>query len=67
MDISKEIRKLLIDENMTLTVLADKLNVTQPNISAKFKKNDFRISELTSIAEAIGYEVNISFVKRSTN
>lgn len=64
MDISKELRKLLIDENMTLTILAERLNVTQPNISAKFKKNDFRISELSSIAEAIGYEMNISFTKK---
>lgn len=65
MDISKELRKLLIDENMTLTVLAEKLNVTQPNISAKFKKNDFRISELISISEAIGYDVNITFTKKN--
>lgn len=64
MDIAKEIRKIMIDEDITLTSLAEKLNVTQQNMSAKFKKNDFRISELNSIAEAIGYEVNISFIKK---
>lgn len=64
MDIAKEIRKIMIDEDVTLTSLAERLNVTQQNMSAKFKKNDFRISELTSIAEAIGYEVNISFTKK---
>lgn len=65
MDIAKEIRKVLIDEDITLTMLAEKLNVTQPNISAKFKKNDFRISELHAIAEAIGYDLNISFTKKN--
>lgn len=65
MDIAKEIRKVLIDEDITLTTLAEKLNVTQPNISAKFKKNDFRISELTAIADAVGYELNISFTKKN--
>lgn len=64
MDISKEIRKIMIDEDITLTSLAERLNVTQQNMSAKFKKNDFRVSELSSIAEAIGYEVNISFTKK---
>lgn len=64
MDIAKEIRKIMIDEDVTLTSLAEKLNVTQQNMSAKFKKNDFRISELNSIAEAIGYEVNIFFTKK---
>ena len=65
MDIAKELRKILIDEDTTLTALADKLSVTQQNISAKFKKNDFRISELHAIAEAIGYDLNISFTKKS--
>lgn len=65
MDVAKEIRKALIDEDITLTMLAEKLNVTQPNISAKFKKNDFRISELLAIAEAIGYDLNISFTKKN--
>lgn len=64
MDIAKEIRKLMIDEDITITALAEHFGVTQQNISAKFKKNDFRISELASIADAIGYEVNISFTKK---
>ena len=38
MDIAKEIKKILIDKDMTLTDLAEKLGVTQQNVSAKLKK-----------------------------
>lgn len=64
MDIAKEIKKILIDENLTLTALAEKLGVTQQNMSAKLKKNDFRISEMLNIANAFGYELNIDFKKK---
>ena len=40
LDIAKEIKKILIDKDMTLTDLAEKLGVTQQNVSAKLKKND---------------------------
>ena len=46
MDFSKVIKKILIDEDMTISDLAKRLDVTQQNISAKLKKNDPRISEI---------------------
>ena len=64
MDIAKEIKKILIDEDLTLTALAERLGVTQQNMSAKLKKNDFRISEMLNIANALGYELNIDFKKK---
>lgn len=63
MDISKEIKKILIEKNMTLTDLANKLGTSQQNISAKLKKNNPRISELEEIASALGYELKIEFLK----
>lgn len=64
MDFSKEIKKILIDEDMTISDLATKLDVTQQNISAKLKKNDPRLSEVNKIADALGYNVKIEFIKR---
>ncbi|MBN1050308.1 helix-turn-helix domain-containing protein [Clostridium botulinum] len=64
MDISKEIKKVMIDMGIGQVELASKLGVTQQNISAKFKKNDFRISEMKQIATALGYELKIEFIKK---
>lgn len=64
MDISKEIKKILIEKDMTLTDLANKLGTSQQNISAKLKKNNPRISELEEIANSLGYELKIEFIKK---
>lgn len=64
MDFSKEIKKILIDKDMTISDLATKLDVTQQNISAKLKKNDPRLSEINKIADALGYNVKIEFIKK---
>lgn len=64
MDFSKVIKKILIDEDMTISDLAKRLDVTQQNISAKLKKNDPRISEINKIADVLGYDVEIKFLKR---
>lgn len=64
MDISKEIKKILIEKDMTLTDLANKLGTSQQNISAKLKKNNPRISEIEEIAAAIGYEFKIEFIEK---
>ena len=49
---------------MTISDLATKLDVTQQNISAKLKKNDPRLSEINKIADALGYNVKIEFIKK---
>ena len=65
MDIAKEIKKILIDKDMTLTDLAEKLGVTQQNVSAKLKKNDMRISEIEKIAFLLDYDVDIKFKQKN--
>ena len=64
MDFTKEIKKILIDKDMTISDLATKLDVTQQNVSAKLKKNDPRLSEINKIADALGYNVKIEFIKK---
>ena len=63
MDIAKEIKKILIDKDMTLTDIAEKLGVTQQNVSAKLKKNDMRISEIEKILGVLGYKLDVEFKK----
>ena len=67
MDITKIIKKILIDENITISELANKLNTTQPNLSAKFRRNDFRVSEIEEITSALGYTINLEIKKDQGN
>lgn len=63
MDIAKEIKKIIIDEDMTLSSLADKLDTSQQNLSAKLKRNNLSINEMKDIAKALGYKLDIKFIK----
>lgn len=63
MDIVKEIKKVMIDENINLVTLAEKLNTSQPNLSKKFKRNNPTISDLEDIANALNRQLEIKFIK----
>ena len=64
MDFSKEIKKMLIDEEMNIIQLAEKLGTSQQNIGAKLKRNNPRLSEMKEISEALGYDIKIEFHKK---
>lgn len=63
MDISTEIKKIMLDEKVNMVGLAKKLNTTQPNLSAKFKRNNFTIKDLEEISTALNHKVIIEFIK----
>lgn len=64
MDIIKEIKKIMIDENVNLVSLAERLNTSQPNLSKKFKRNNPTIKDLEEIANALNREIEIKFIKK---
>ena len=64
MDISKMIKKILIDEDMNMSQLADKLDTSQQNLSAKLKRNNPSLKEMQEIAEALAYELKIEFINK---
>ena len=64
MDITKEIKKIMVDEEITIVALAEKLGTSQPNLSAKFKRNNFSVNEMKEIATVLGYELEIKFIKK---
>lgn len=66
MDIAKKIKIMLVQEDKTLSQLAETLNTSQQNLSAKLKRNNFSINEMLDIANALGYELNIEFTKRDS-
>ena len=64
MDFSKMIKKILIDKDMNMGQLADKLDTSQQNLSAKLKRNNPSLKEMQEIAEALAYELKIEFIKK---
>nr|WP_207735514.1 helix-turn-helix domain-containing protein [Clostridium paraputrificum] len=55
---------MLVEENLKIIDLADRLNTSQQNISAKLKRNNFSVKEMEEIAEALGYSLEINFTKK---
>lgn len=65
MDVAKKIRIMLVEENLKIIDLADRLNTSQQNISAKLKRNNFSVKEMEQIAEVLGYNLEITFTKKN--
>lgn len=52
--------------NMSERDLARKMGDTPQNLNNKMKRNDFKISELQKIADALDYELVVKFVDPNT-
>lgn len=59
MDIEKEIKKILIDEDMTATKLAERLDTSRQNLNSKFRNKDMMVSYFIKILDILGYEIKI--------
>ena len=64
MNIEKEIRKILLDEDVEIKELARRLNTSQQNISAKLKRNNFTTKDIEKILNVLGYDLKIEFIKK---
>ena len=53
MGMSKKIKVLLAEKEMTLSELAAKIDTTQPNLSNKLNRDNFSEKDLIKIAEAL--------------
>ena len=64
MNIEKEIKKILLDEDIEIKELARRLNTSQQNMSAKLKRNNFTTEDIEKILDVLGYELKIEFIKK---
>ena len=62
MDIEKEIKKILIDNDMSVTSLAESLGTSRQNLNNKLKRKDMKLSDLNDILDKLGYR--IEFIKK---
>jgi hypothetical protein len=63
---SEKIRLMASRKNVTLGSVAEGTDQTRQNFSNKIKRDDFKESELSSIAEFLGYELKVIFVDKET-
>lgn len=66
MDTKTKIKVLMARRDKNIAYLAEQLGKSQPNMSKQFKVCDFRESDLKSIANALGCDLNINFLMRDT-
>ena len=62
MGMTEKIKILMIKKDITQKELADKLEISQPTLSKKFKLDDWRESDLKQIAEVCECEFEGSFI-----
>ncbi len=63
---AEKIKVIMKRNNFTVTELANQLNCSRQNLSNKMSRNNFDERELTAIANALGYELEINFINRET-
>ena len=68
-NISKTIRKLMIDKNKSVTDIANNSGLSQPAISRSLQKvdNDYRINYLNQIIQALNCNIRIQIIDNDTN
>ena len=66
MSMAEKIKIVLIKRKMSLTALAEKLNKSPQNMSAKMGRDNFSEKELQEIATALNCTLNMSFTLNDT-
>lgn len=65
--IAEKLRIAMVKNNdMKLSQLGKLIDCSASNISNKFKRNNFCESDFRQIAEALGYDVEITLVSKDT-
>lgn len=59
---TEKIKILMIKKDITQAELAEKLGVSQPTLSKKFKLDDWRESDLKEIARVCGCQHESNFI-----
>ena len=60
--VKNEFKKLTIDNNITMSMVADKLGIVPQQLNNKFNNSRLALSDLNEWLHCIGYELQIDFV-----
>lgn len=62
--IKNEIKKLIIDENITFTEISNRMGIAKNQLNNTFSKVNLSFNDIFKILDVIGYDLQIDFVKR---
>jgi len=60
-DTTKKVKRLMLEKNINMTQLAEKIGTSQPNLSKKMKNNSLSVVDLEKIAIALDVQFEVSF------
>ena len=63
-NIQNEVKKLCIDENTTLSDLAERCDTSKQYVSRLLGKTGLVNAMLVKLVETLGYDIEIKFVKK---
>jgi len=66
MSTSKKIRIAMINKNISLNELAEKVETSSQNLNNKFRRDNLSENDIRNMADALGYDVRISLIDRET-
>lgn len=66
MSMAKKIRIILIERNMTIKQLSDKMGYKGANLYSKLERDNFSEKELLKIADALDCDYDATFTMRDT-
>lgn len=61
MEVTKKVRRLLLENDLNATQLAEKIGTSQSNLSQKMKNESYSVQDLIKIAEATESTLDITF------
>ncbi len=61
-DLTKKLKKAMLELDISQIDLAKKVNQTQSNLSQKFVANNFKLSEYEKLVAALGCELEIKII-----
>ena len=65
--VKNEFRKLTIDNDITMSMVADRLGIVPQQLNNKFNNSRLALSDLNEWLHCIGYELQIEFMPVEQN
>lgn len=62
--LKKEFKKIVIDEGLTMVEVAKRCNLTPQILNNRFNNSRVSFNDLKMFLDAMGYEMQIEFIKK---
>ena len=63
-DVIREIKAVAAREGISLSALAEKIGISQQNLSGVMHKKQLSFADVTRIVDTLGYDLNFELTKR---